>query len=78
MGLLTAFVVAIVGAVAAAFIVAATMRQKGGKGQSPNLDENSIPIASEGETIPVVFGTREIRKSNVVNYGGYKNHEVEY
>ncbi len=42
------------------------------KPEQPNaalLDDFDIPTADETRSIPVLFGTREIKDSNVVHYG---------
>lgn len=70
-----AAIVAVV-AIIAGFILA-NKRQKTPDNPNQQFDENSLPIASEGETICILFGTREIRKSNVVGVGGYWSETKE-
>lgn len=70
-----AAIVAVV-AVVAGFLLA-NRRQKTPDQANQNFDENSLPLASEGETICVLFGTREIKKSNVVGVGGYYSKSGE-
>lgn len=70
-----AAIVAIV-AIVASFIIA-NRKQKTPDTPNQNFDENSLPIASEGETICILFGTCEIKKSNVVGVGGYWSETKE-
>lgn len=77
MGILTA-IVAVVAIVAGALLAARARKAKAPSQGPQGFDENSLPTASESMTIPLVFGTREIKQSNVVNYGEFHNEEVEY
>ena len=70
-----AAIVAVV-AIVASFILA-NRRQKSPDNPNQQFDESSLPIASEGETICSLFGTREIKKSNVVGVGGYWSETKE-
>lgn len=72
--------VAVVAIVISAFAyIAARNANKGaGQQQGLNFDENSIPTASEGESIPVLFGTRQIKASNVVAHGNYHWREMSW
>lgn len=45
--------------------------------RNQNFDENSLPLASEGESICILFGTREIKKSNVIGVGIYYSETKE-
>lgn len=60
-----------------AVVVLANRRVNPPPQPTQNFDENAIPFASEGETILILFGTREIKKSNVVGAGGYHSDQVE-
>ena len=50
-------------------------RPKGNDQKASDLSDDQLPIAAEGEVIPVVFGTRLIRKSNVVARGDFRSEE---
>lgn len=45
--------------------------------QQQQFDDSSIPRANEGDSIPVVFGTREVRRHNVIEVGNYWSDEIE-
>ena len=50
-------------------------RPKGNDQKASDLSDDQLPIAAEGEVIPVVFGTRSIRNSNVVARGDFRSQE---
>jgi hypothetical protein len=41
------------------------------------ISDNDIPIAEDGASIPVVFGTRDIAGPNVVWYGHVKTVAIK-
>lgn len=52
----------------------------GSKQNQPNaltLDEIKPPVAEEGKTIPVLFGTRDVHGANVVWYGNLRTTPVQ-
>jgi len=57
--------------------VAYTQTPRAPEAQPPILDISNTPTAEEGIPIPVVFGTRVLKNSNVVWYGDLKYEKVE-
>lgn len=41
------------------------------------LEDFDIPTATEGKEIPVLFGTRDIKNSNVMWYGDFKTRAIK-
>lgn len=74
----TVLAVVAVALAVASFIMVRNVKKPGGEQKGLNFDENSIPTASEGEIIPVLFGTRQIKKSNVIMHGNYKWVEITW
>ncbi|MGR9107769.1 MAG: hypothetical protein ACU843_12630 [Gammaproteobacteria bacterium] len=63
---LAVFVVALIISAAAAFL----FRPKGPPPPNPaTLEDIDVPVAEEGKTIGVVFGTVDLEDQNVVEYG---------
>ena len=54
-----------------ALVVAYAMTPKPDS-QNAKVDTITAPTADEGREIPVLFGTRDIKQSNVVWYGDIK------
>lgn len=55
-------------------VLAYTLRPTGGNEdpKKANLEDFDIPRATEGQDIAVLFGTRDIKNSNVTWYGDLK------
>ena len=57
-------------------IVAVAMTPKTESQPPAGLDQFTIPTAKVGREIPVLFGTKLIRSSNVVWYGDLKTEPI--
>lgn len=47
------------------------------KPKAPEAGKLDVPIANEGDSIPVCFGTNIIKRSNVVWYGDARTEAIK-
>lgn len=45
--------------------------------KTPSVEDLEIPTAKEGDVVPVIFGTRDIKTPNVVWYGDIKTIPIK-
>lgn len=50
---------------------------KQNKPQALTLDDIKPPVAEEGKSIPVLFGTRDVHGANVVWYGDLRTKAIK-
>lgn len=60
-----------------ALVVSYALRPKPETPRPSSLGDLQVPIAEEGVSIPVLFGTRDIRGPNVVWYGHFRTSPVK-
>lgn len=67
----------IIAAIVVAFAVSYFMQPKQKGAKSSLLSDFELPTAEVGREIPVLFGTRDIKSSNVVWYGDLKTKAIK-
>lgn len=70
-------VVAIISVIVAAYSIYVASRIKPPGVNTEDFDRNSIASPKEGDSIPVVFGTKRIKDANIVYYGGVRSVDIK-
>lgn len=70
-------VMVIISVITAAYSIYVASRIKPPGVNTVDFDKNSIASPKEGDSIPVVFGTKRIRDANIVYYGDVRSVTIK-
>lgn len=75
--IIAAIVIAVISVIVAAYSIYVASRIKPPAVNTVDFDKNSVASPKEGDSIPVVFGTKRIKDANIVYYAGVRSVAIK-